>query len=335
MTSSLASDTTDQPAASTAVADNTTPSSTRPTNLWASLYKDYGRPFRRIAKALYLFQRGAINAFQQPEFRRKFYYALLAQLILHVLLSFLSYLLILGPLNVIHFLLGGKTTSDETEPTTITKILNATSTTVQDWIEQVPLVMVLSLRYVFWKIPDSIFMSSLQRRNPPLYANLNRLPYQYHYLDEFKHSLKRTWKRLRWLLGLRIAQAIPYVGEVATFAATFMMTRYSFGRKLAILNAIIILFVPNGQALAVLLMNTVLGSRQFVRELMDPFFCRIDMNAHMRREWFRQHNAATFGFGVLAYLAIQLPWTNLLVFLIAQSAIVELISTPKLESKRQ
>jgi hypothetical protein len=114
---------------------------------------------------------------------------------------------------------------------------------------------------------------------------------------------------------------------------SFYITRRAFGRRLALFYAMLTI-MPGGRSYAVKLMELVLGSRQLARELLEPFFCRMNMDGRMRREWFRHRNAATFGFGVIAYILMQHNWTNLIVYIIAQAAIIELISTNETLSRK-
>ncbi|KAI9594279.1 hypothetical protein BDF19DRAFT_445429 [Syncephalis fuscata] len=166
---------------------------------------------------------------------------------------------------------------------------------VNEFIDGTPLLIVLSLRYVWPNILDTIFMDTA--------TILADRPYIYRYWQEFRHYLQRSVRRLRWLIAYRLATLLPYVGPIIVMGISFYMTRQSFGRRLA-----------------------YTGSRQLARELLEPYFCRMDMDGRMRREWFKRRNAATFGFGQ--------TWTNLLVYIVAQAAIIELVSTQETLSRK-
>ncbi|RKP10835.1 hypothetical protein THASP1DRAFT_21499 [Thamnocephalis sphaerospora] len=303
-------------------------------DFWQHAAKEYGRPFRRVVKGISLLPLGAARAYQSADFRRTFRYALLAQLASFFLMLLLTQLLIVGPLTTLRTIISW--TMPFTDPQQSQAIVAITTiiTTVQKWTHGAPLLLLLGLRYAFPTVLDRVFMSAVTVRDPALGTILAGRPYIYRYWEEFRHYLKRSWRRLRWLLAVRLAQLIPFVGPLVTFGVAFYMTRRGFGRKLAILNAVLVLLIPNGRAYATMILELALGSRQLVRELLEPFFCRMDMDARMRREWFRHRNAASFGFGVLVYLIMLAPWTNLLVFLIAQSAVVELVATKAVLSKK-
>ncbi|KAI8056667.1 hypothetical protein BDF22DRAFT_206581 [Syncephalis plumigaleata] len=165
---------------------------------------------------------------------------------------------------------------------------------VDGFIDGTPLLLLLSLRYIWPSTLDVIFMDSAKARDPALATILEARPYTYHYWREFRHYLRRSLQRLRWLIPYKLAALIPFVGPFIIMA---------------------------------------LGSRQLARELLEPFFCRMDMDGRMRREWFRHRNAATFGFGVIAYILMQHNWSNLIVYIIAQAAIIELVSADKTLSR--
>jgi len=308
------------------------PSRSPKPDLLDRLIKEHGRPLRRMAKGLSLLPLGAVRAFQRPQFRRHFLYAIAVQLVSFFVLRLLSIILAIGPLWTMRFilslLLSGSNPNRSRLLDAFTTIIGA----VDELIGGTPLLLVLSLRYVWPSTLDAIFMESAQARDPALAAVLAARPYVYRYWQEFVHYLKRSMRRLRWLVAYKLAGLLPYIGPLLIMGISFYMTRQSFGRRLAAVYAVLTL-MPGGRIYAAKLMELALGSRQLARELLEPYFCRMDMNSRMRREWFRHRNAATFGFGLLAYILMQQS-TNLLVYIVAQAAIIELVSARETLSRK-
>jgi len=293
------------------------------------LIKEHGRPLRRLAKGLSLLPLGAVRAFQRPQFRRHFLYAIAVQLVSFFVLRLLSIILAIGPLWTMRFILSLLSPKSTRLLGTFTMIIGA----VDELIDGTPLLLVLSLRYVWPSTLDAIFMESAQARDPALATVLAARPYTYRYWQEFVHYLKRSMRRLRWLVAYKLAGLLPYIGPPLIMGISFYVTRQAFGRRLAAVYAVLTL-MPGGRIYATKLMELALGSRQLARELLEPYFCRMDMNSRMRRDWFRHRNAATFGFGMLAYILMQQSWTNLLVYIVAQAAIIELVSAHETLSRK-
>jgi hypothetical protein len=295
-------------------------------DLLEQLFKEHGRPLRRVAKGLSLLPLGAIRAFQRTRFRRQFVYAVAAQVISFFVLRLSSILLAIGPLWLTRFAISLLLPEGNYTRLRLLASLTSLIGIVDGFIAGTPFLILLSLRYVWPAKLDQVFMDSVETRDRALSVVLAARPYTYRYWQEFRHYLTRSMGRLRWLVAMRLIMLIPWVGSLLLMGFSFYMARRSFGRRLAFVYAALTL-LPGGRFYATKLMELTLGSRQLVRELLEPFFCRMDMDARMRREWFRHRNAATFGFGVLAYILMQQSWTNLLVYIMAQAAIVELIST--------
>ncbi|KAF9584822.1 hypothetical protein BGW38_005071 [Lunasporangiospora selenospora] len=164
-------------------------------------------------------------------------------------------------------------------------------------------------------IPSKLVMDHRGLFAPALLA----YPYKVRHWDEMKRYMRRTWRRLKWGLLILVLSWIPFLGQAAFPAASFLSTLQSIGSKpLAALFAMTSFFLP--RRISIYLLKGFFGCRTLTRELLDPYFIRLGMTHYQKRKWFNYRKSVLLGFGVVFYIGCSIPVIGVAVFGLAQAS---------------
>jgi uncharacterized protein involved in cysteine biosynthesis len=197
------------------------------------------------------------------------------------------------------------------------------------------------LRHIYPKPLDDLFMQSLEwsdkiykdkhskddpTKEPlrPLYSRTLALYARNsssHSPQRISKFVRRTVKRLVLGLVLYLLSLIPGLGKLVFPAAGFYSLYHALGEDLAlaaIVGGVGLLILP--KRTYVVLVQGWLSSRALTRELLEPYFARIDFSDSQKREWFHEREAVLFGFGLAWYLIVRLPLLGPLAYGLAEAA---------------
>lgn len=216
---------------------------------------------------------------------------------------------------------------------------------IQRYVLQVPFFLMTLMRYITPTL-DNMFMHSLawvdytyqvkhQNEDPatlrPLYyENLARYP-----TKDGSAKTKSTAKALTQILirrgkkgGISLAvfalSYLPYVGRFVLPAASFYTFKNSvgLGPSLAIFGTGLVL----PRRYLVIFLQSYFTSRSLMRELLEPYFCRIRFNSKQKKHWFRDRAGLLFGFSAGFYLFLKIPFLGVLIYGIAEASTAYLIT---------
>ncbi|CUS11237.1 unnamed protein product [Tuber aestivum] len=125
-------------------------------------------------------------------------------------------------------------------------------------------------------------------------------------------------------IAVYFASFLPVVGRFVLPAASF----YSFNRAAGPIPAIAVfgvgLLLP--KRWMIVFLQGYFASRGLMRELLEPYFCRISFDKQQKKRWFREREGLLFGFGVGFYLLLKTPWLGVLIYGIAEASTAYLIT---------
>lgn len=68
------------------------------------------------------------------------------------------------------------------------------------------------------------------------------------------------------------------------------------------------------------IIRALLGMRALMRELLEPYFVRMNMTHKEKRKWFSGRKDVLFGFSAIAYILIRIPVFGFIGYGVAQAA---------------
>lgn len=226
-------------------------------------------------------------------------------------------------------------------PSSIDESINRQIQWFERWILALPFLGLLFLRYVYPKPLDDIFIQSMQfvdqtyvqkhsaqgeRELRPSYsASLNKYPYHSSRVTNMHNFFRRYYKRLRLFIPVYLASSLPVVGPLALPMAGFYTLLKNLGLPAALVFSVIITAVPPLKPLATLFLESFFSSRTLTRELLEPYFARVKFTPKQRALWFKERESVLFGFGLVFYWLLRLPFLGVLFFGVAQASAAFLI----------
>lgn len=216
---------------------------------------------------------------------------------------------------------------------------------IEHHVLALPFLIMTILRHIYPTPLDNLFMESLEwsdkmytdkhshetnRKEPlrPLYSKtLSLYARNSHTTQRFSKFVRRTLKRLLIGFVLYLLSMIPGIGKLVFPAAGFYSLYRALGEDLilaAIVGGFGLLLFP--KRIYVILIQGWLSTRALTRELLEPYFARINFSDSQKREWFNEREGVLFGFGLAFYLAIRLPLIGPLVYGIATASAAFLIT---------
>ncbi|KAI9476254.1 MAG: hypothetical protein EXX96DRAFT_507321 [Benjaminiella poitrasii] len=273
---------------------------------------------------------GAIDAvqgiaivLQNPNIRKQRFLKIFVYLsITSFILLGLTNVLIAIPIRIARFVLWVFTNGDKLSKTQ--EILDSTYQSVQEIVASVPFLALLLMRYIYPKPLDDLFMESLRyldHLNPhrgPYASVLAQQKFKRNHRLDMKQYVMRTWKKVRLGILLLILSMLPVVGRFVFPAAGAYTSYKALGKTQAIAVGVCFFFLPQWATMK--LVRALIGMRSLMRELLAPYFVRMQMSHKEKRRWFSGRKDELFGFSAIAYIVIRLPIVGILGYGIAQAA---------------
>ncbi|CAO3614538.1 unnamed protein product [Cunninghamella blakesleeana] len=288
---------------------------------------------------------GVYLVFKNPHIRQR------NLLVLSIILWIITHLLVTVPLKLVRAVIfvfkgpGG-------DMSNIEGLLETTQRTINDIVAYVPVIALFFMRYIYPKPLDDLFLESLRfidERNTSI-ANYTTNPQerkeclehigylegltkkQQEQLEIMKEKkikrdkwlgmklyMKRTWKKLRLGLLVFLLSLLPVVGKFVFPAVGAYSSFKALGKTQGIAVGICCLFLPRWATMK--LVRSLIGMRALVRELLEPYFTRMNMSHKEKLKWFSGRKDIIFGFSAIAYLIIRVPYFGLINYGIAQCAV--------------
>ncbi|KAG9289700.1 hypothetical protein G9A89_014435 [Geosiphon pyriformis] len=138
---------------------------------------------------------------------------------------------------------------------------------------------------------------------PPYATALEKYNVSIHYDKAMKAYFERTFRDLKWTALLHLCSFIPILGTFVYPLASGYALVSSLGLTSATTIGILIYMIPGTKTLAILFLETLFGSRKLTRELLEPYFARLQFDHEMKRRWFAERSdplpiIGVFFFGV-------------------------------------
>lgn len=76
----------------------------------------------------------------------------------------------------------------------------------------------------------------------------------------------------------------------------------------------------------IVFLQTYFSSRSLMRELLVPYFARIQFTQHEKKHWFRSREGVLFGFGLGFYFLVRVPLLGVLIYGIAEASTAYLVT---------
>ncbi|KAI8094361.1 hypothetical protein BDF21DRAFT_93065 [Thamnidium elegans] len=271
--------------------------------------------------AIYAVQ-GITIVMQNPNIRKQRFLKIFIYLsIVSFILLGLTNVLIAIPIHVVRFVLWF---SASEKTARADDALESTNRFVREIVASVPFLALLFMRYIYPKPLDDLFMESLRfldaqhpERDP--YASvLAQQKFKKRYWVDMKDYTLRTWKKLRIGILLIILSCIPFVGRFVFPLAGAYTTYRALGKTQGIAVGICFFFLPHWATMK--LVRALIGMRSLMRELLAPYFIRMQMSHREKRGWFSGRKDVLFGFSAIAYIIIRLPIIGIVCYGIVQAA---------------
>lgn len=210
---------------------------------------------------------------------------------------------------------------------------------IEHHVLALPFLIMTTLRHIYPQPLDELFMQSLEWTDRiytekharddkstlrPLYhktLSLYARSSSPRSTQRFSKFVRRTIKRLLLGIVLLFLSLIPGIGKSVYPAAGFYSLYRALGEDLflaAIVSGLGLLLFP--KRVYIILIQGWLSSRALTRELLEPYFARINFTDEEKREWFHEREVVLLGFGLAFYLAVRLPLIGPLIYGIATAS---------------
>ncbi|CAL5866289.1 uncharacterized protein PFLUO_LOCUS496 [Penicillium psychrofluorescens] len=210
---------------------------------------------------------------------------------------------------------------------------------------QVPFLLMTLMRYLTPTL-DEIFMQSIQwvdstyiqkhKSEDPDTLRAMYYPHLIQYSTKGKTGgsrpvaealmafANRYAKKIGLILGVYLLSLLPIVGRFVMPAASFYTFRDHVGTvpAAAIFGAGLIL----PKRFIVMFLHTYFASRSLMRELLEPYFSRIQFTSQQKRRWFRDREGVLFGFAFAFTVVMRTPFIGVLMYGVAQASTAYLIT---------
>ncbi|KAK5138079.1 hypothetical protein LTR08_005877 [Meristemomyces frigidus] len=215
---------------------------------------------------------------------------------------------------------------------------------IEHSVLQVPFFLMSCIRYLSPAM-DHMFMDSLQwvdttytkkhqSQNPDelramYYQNLQ----QYNAHGENKKRdpyaammafLMRFGRKAALSMVVYLLSFVPYVGRFVLPAASFYTFNKGVGLPAAMLVFSSSIFLP--KRYLVMFLQSYFSSRSLMRELLEPYFCRINYTSLQKRAWFHDREGVLYGFALAFFVILKIPLLGVLIYGIAEASTAYLIT---------
>ncbi|KAI8975257.1 hypothetical protein BDF20DRAFT_906672 [Mycotypha africana] len=213
---------------------------------------------------------------------------------------------------------------NETKANQADEALDSANNIIREAVKALPLFAILLMQHVYPKPLDDLFMETLRYTDtlhperPPYHPALVHLRPKKRYWAEMKDYIKRTWIKLRLGSIVVLLSLLPVVGKFVFPAAGAYTTYKALGKTQGIAVGICFCFLPRWSV--VRLSRALISMRSLMRELLTPYFARMQMTHRERRRWFSGRKDVLWGFSFIAYVIVNLPIVGFIGYGIAQAA---------------
>ncbi|KAK1753526.1 formamidase [Echria macrotheca] len=217
---------------------------------------------------------------------------------------------------------------------------------IEDHVLQIPLFLMTLMRYLTPTL-DDLFMDSLRwvdttyvqkhkhdedptKLRPMYYPNLR----QYRIRDGSTNSTSTAEALSMFIyrfarkgiisLAIFAASYLPYVGFLVLPAASF----WTFNKAVGLGPASIIFSagVVLPKRYIIIFLQSYFASRSMMRELLEPYFSRVQFTKEEKRKWFRSREGLLFGFAIGFYTLLRVPLLGVLIYGIAEASTAYLVT---------
>ncbi|KAJ5115089.1 hypothetical protein NUU61_000848 [Penicillium alfredii] len=136
--------------------------------------------------------------------------------------------------------------------------------------------------------------------------------------------MNRYAKRVGLMFGVYFLSLVPIVGRFVMPLASFYTFRSHVGGTpaAAIFGAGLVL----PKKYIVTFLHTYFASRSLMRELLEPYFCRIKFTPEQKRRWFQDREGVLFGFAFAFTIVLRTPFIGVLMYGVAEASTAYLIT---------
>ncbi|KAL6710554.1 hypothetical protein ACN47E_008602 [Coniothyrium glycines] len=212
---------------------------------------------------------------------------------------------------------------------------------------QVPFFLMTMMRYVTPTL-DQMFMDSLRwvdetyvqkhKTDDPhnlramYHPNLEKYTAHTPRTDKEKKPIKeailiyatKQGRKAGISLAVLALSYVPYVGRLVLPAASFYTFRKSVGTQPAAAIFIGSLLFP--RRYLVTFLQAYFSSRTLMRELLEPYFARVQYSSEQKKLWFKDRAGVLFGFGLGFYVFVKIPLVGVLIYGLAEASTAYLIT---------
>ncbi|KAH8423370.1 transmembrane protein UsgS [Aspergillus melleus] len=210
---------------------------------------------------------------------------------------------------------------------------------------QVPFLLMTLMRYVTPTL-DGIFMQSLQwvdytyvnkhKSDDPAtlramyYPNL--IKYSTHgsagvskpVPDALVAFMVRYGRKVGMMLAVFILSLLPIVGRFVMPAVSFLSFQDFVGTTPAAVIFGTGLVLPKN--FVVTFLHTYFSSRSLMRELLEPYFCRVKFTKEQKKRWFSDREGVLFGFAFAFTVVLKTPYIGVLMYGVAEASTAYLVT---------
>ncbi|OKL62238.1 hypothetical protein UA08_02347 [Talaromyces atroroseus] len=136
--------------------------------------------------------------------------------------------------------------------------------------------------------------------------------------------LNRYIRRVAMWLGIYILSLLPVIGRFVMPAASFYNARETLGTTPAAVIFGSVLVLP--RRYVVFFLHSYYASRSLMRELLEPYFCRIQFDKEQKKKWFIEREGVLFGFAFAFTIVLKTPFIGVLMYGIAQASTAYLVT---------
>ncbi len=143
-------------------------------------------------------------------------------------------------------------------------------------------------------------------------------------IDGVVIALKRYSRKAAISLTVYALTFSPVVGRFVLPAASF----YTFNNAVGPIPAAVVfgsgLFLPKRYMVSFL--QTYFASRSLMRQLLEPYFHRVQFTKEQKKKWFIDRSGVLFGFALAFTIMVKIPLVGVLIYGIAEASTAYLIT---------
>lgn len=135
---------------------------------------------------------------------------------------------------------------------------------------------------------------------------------------------RRYARKMATLLGIYLASLLPVVGRFVAPAVSFYTFRKTVGTNPAAAIFGVGLLLP--RRFLITFLHTYFASRSLMRDLLEPYFRRIQYTPQQKRKWFSDREGVLFGFAFGWTMILKTPFLGQLLYGVSEAATAYLIT---------